>query len=158
MGYYLSQVRFLKCQKLYWFRSDQCPQTGCECLAWSRGKQTPCKIVKTCYAQNERAAMDITDIPFSHIAPLISYPTQHHSDSVLVPIAHINVPPRFYEHFPRPEKLMEKYQKIVFEGINLPIVVERSTGFLKDGFAAYLIYVMMRRDQVPVVYVTSVEK
>lgn len=158
MGCYLSQVRFPQCKKLYWFRSDQCPQIGSECLAWSRGKQTPGKIVNTCYAQGERAAMGITGILFSRIAPLISYATQHHSDSVVVPIEHIHVPPRFYEHFPHPEKIMEKYQKIVFEGIHLPLVIERSTSLLRDGFAAYLVYTMMRENQVPVVYITSAEK
>jgi len=158
MGCYLSKVQFPNCGKLYWFRSEQCPQIGSECKAWARGRKTLGKIAKTYYAPNERVVLGIAHIPLPRIAPLISYATQYHSDSVSIPIGHVHVSPQFYEHFPQPEKIMKKYRQIVFEGVDLPLVIERSTSLLKDGFAAYLIYTMLRRDQVPVVYVTSVEK
>lgn len=158
MGFYcyLSQVRFPSGEKLYWFRSARRPVPNTPCIAWARGKKTEGKIASSIYCvTSKRSVEGITGFPASRIAPLISYAVADHSDTVLFPIGPIQIPSRFQASPPCPDIIAQKYRQIVCDGMDLPLVVSLDLHILQDGYASYLVYRMLGRETVPVVFVYS---
>ena len=154
MGYYLSQVRLPRGKKLYWFRSDGHPVPNTQCIAWAKGRKESGIVVSSVHVDDGQTAVKITGRPFSSIAPLISYAKLESHDGASLPIDNIRVPSSFQMCMPQPCKIAEKYQRILC-GEDIPLIVEKSTHTLRDGYASFLVYRMLGRSSAPIIYVPS---